>query len=94
MFDKGPVDNLITYGSVKPPPFNLSNTKIPVALFWSQNDFVAHPKVRQFFLLVNRNNRDTVSFHSILRYSSRTFILAQFFFIYVYILLNLLSAQL
>lgn len=42
-FDHGPVSNLIEYGNIIPPTYNLANVRAPVALHYSLNDWLAEP---------------------------------------------------
>jgi lysosomal acid lipase/cholesteryl ester hydrolase len=42
-FDYGLVENLVKYGSISPPEWDLSKITVPVYLFWSQNDVFADP---------------------------------------------------
>lgn len=37
----GPVTNLIKYGSITPPAYNLRNIRAPVGLYYSPNDWLA-----------------------------------------------------
>ncbi|KAK8398846.1 hypothetical protein O3P69_004144 [Scylla paramamosain] len=43
-FDFGERENLVRYGSPIPPRYSLASVKIPVGLFWSDNDWVVDPK--------------------------------------------------
>lgn len=40
-YDYGPLNNLIRYRSLRPPPYNLTNCKVPVYIFYTQNDNIA-----------------------------------------------------
>ncbi|EEC20362.1 lipase, putative, partial [Ixodes scapularis] len=40
-FDFGFVKNMQVYGNIKPPSYSLARTKVPVAIYWSQNDWLA-----------------------------------------------------
>lgn len=40
-FDHGYISNLLTYGSMRPPAYNLRNIRAPVALHYSTNDWLA-----------------------------------------------------
>ncbi|XP_014208794.1 lipase 3-like [Copidosoma floridanum] len=42
-FDYGPDENMKKYNSSTPPDYDLSKIKVPMALFWGVNDFLAHP---------------------------------------------------
>ncbi|KAG7170966.1 Lipase 3-like 2 [Homarus americanus] len=42
-YDFGTLGNLRQYGSLSPPSYNLSRVTVPVALFWSDNDWLADP---------------------------------------------------
>lgn len=41
--DWGIVSNLITYGQMTPPNYNLKKVRAPVALHYSSNDWLAEP---------------------------------------------------
>ncbi|XP_064490284.1 gastric triacylglycerol lipase-like [Ornithodoros turicata] len=43
-FDYGWYKNELAYGQMHPPEYNVSRTAVPVALYWSQNDWLADPK--------------------------------------------------
>lgn len=43
LFDHGSVSNLLTYGRLNPPAYNLRNVRAPVALHYSLNDWLAEP---------------------------------------------------
>lgn len=43
-YDYGMVANLVEYGSIKPPKYDLRQVKAPVALHYSQNDWLADTK--------------------------------------------------
>lgn len=40
-FDHGRISNLMTYGNIRPPAYNLRNVRAPVALHYSANDWLA-----------------------------------------------------
>lgn len=40
-FDHGAISNMFTYGRLTPPPYNLRNVRAPVALHYSNNDWLA-----------------------------------------------------
>ena len=42
-YDHGAVTNLLRYGSLTPPRYNLNNVRAPVALHYSLNDWLAEP---------------------------------------------------
>ena len=42
-FDYGTSKNLKIYGSTQPPNYCLERVKVPVAVFYSENDFLTHP---------------------------------------------------
>ena len=42
-FDYGTSKNLKIYGSTQPPKYCLERVKVPVAVFYSENDFLTHP---------------------------------------------------
>ncbi|KAK3924730.1 Lipase 3 [Frankliniella fusca] len=43
-FDFGPERNLDVYGTVYPPPYNLTNVRVPTFIFYCKNDYQAHYK--------------------------------------------------
>lgn len=43
-FDHGLVTNKFTYGTFKPPPYNLSAIRTPIFLHYSDNDWLATPE--------------------------------------------------
>lgn len=43
MFDYGVIQNFKKYGSTQPPKYNLGKVKVPVAIFYGENDFLTHP---------------------------------------------------
>lgn len=47
-FDYGLLNNLNRYGSAEPPSYNLNQITAPIALFYSENDLLAHVEVRDF----------------------------------------------
>ncbi|KMQ93564.1 lipase 3-like protein [Lasius niger] len=51
-YDYGAKMNLMLYGSTQPPKYNLERVKIPVAIFYGDNDFLTHYEDVQ--KLVNR----------------------------------------
>lgn len=40
-YDLGPVSNMLVYGNILPPRYNLQNIRAPVALHYSSNDWLA-----------------------------------------------------
>lgn len=42
-FDYGPTENLKLYGSTQPPKYDLEKIKVPVAIYYSENDFLTDP---------------------------------------------------
>lgn len=44
-YDHGKVKNQEIYGQDKPPEYNISALTVPVATYWSQNDWLAQPMV-------------------------------------------------
>lgn len=42
-YDHGMISNLIEYGSIRPPKYDLSKITAPVALHYSSNDWLAEP---------------------------------------------------
>lgn len=50
-YDYGRGKNLERYGSTRPPAYNLSEVRVPVALFVGKNDWIATEAVTfQFYL--------------------------------------------
>lgn len=47
-FDYGSVTNLIVYGSITPPEYNLTNISVKVALYVGANDWLATAEVSKF----------------------------------------------
>lgn len=47
-FDYGLSKNLLVYGSTQPPKYNLERVKVPVYIFYSENDFLTHPVVSYY----------------------------------------------
>jgi lysosomal acid lipase/cholesteryl ester hydrolase len=45
-FDYGSRINLKFYNSSEPPNYDLSKIKVPVAVFWSDNDWLVGKQVR------------------------------------------------
>ncbi|KAH8022499.1 hypothetical protein HPB51_025062 [Rhipicephalus microplus] len=43
-YDWGPTKNVATYGTPRPPAYNLANVKAPVVLYWSDGDVLSTPK--------------------------------------------------
>ena len=41
----GSMDNWGAYGSIYPPEYSLKKVNVPVVLMWSDNDWLADPKV-------------------------------------------------
>ena len=44
--------NLKAYGQATPPEYDLAKVEIPVTLMWSENDYLADPKVRNVARMV------------------------------------------
>lgn len=44
MYDYGYIKNLMTYGQSEPPSYDLSKVKVPVALYYALNDWLADLK--------------------------------------------------
>lgn len=42
-FDYGTAKNLKLYGSTQPPKYCLERVKVPVAVYYSENDYLTHP---------------------------------------------------
>lgn len=45
-YDYRPRGNRMMYNCSQPTEYNISKINVPVGLFWSENDMVIHPKVR------------------------------------------------
>jgi len=43
-FDHGLIKNWRKYRNIKPPEYNLKNVRVPVALHYSINDWLSHPR--------------------------------------------------
>lgn len=43
-YDFGPTQNMIRYGSLTPPNYNLNNVQAPTLLYHSTNDWLATPE--------------------------------------------------
>lgn len=43
-YDHGTKRNIEKYGSVNPPVYSLKKIRVPVGIFWSENDWVADPR--------------------------------------------------
>nr|XP_027229359.1 lipase 3-like isoform X1 [Penaeus vannamei]XP_027229367.1 lipase 3-like isoform X1 [Penaeus vannamei]XP_027229373.1 lipase 3-like isoform X1 [Penaeus vannamei] len=43
-YDHGTKRNIEKYGSVNPPVYSLKRVRVPVGIFWSENDWVADPR--------------------------------------------------
>ncbi|KAJ8717496.1 hypothetical protein PYW08_005895 [Mythimna loreyi] len=43
-FDYGPYINTMVYGTVEAPRYNITDIKVPVTLYYSEEDWLAHPK--------------------------------------------------
>jgi lysosomal acid lipase/cholesteryl ester hydrolase len=46
-FDFGPKGNMKEYGKPTPPEYRLDRATVPVALMWSENDWLADPQVKK-----------------------------------------------
>ena len=44
-YDFGPEKNLEIYGQEEPPEYDVTQITAPVALYWSDNDWLAEPVV-------------------------------------------------
>lgn len=42
-FNYGATENLKIYGSTQPPKYDLEKVKTPIAIFYSENDFLTNP---------------------------------------------------
>lgn len=49
-FDHGRRGNMNAYNQSSPPEYDLQKVTVPVALMWSDNDWLADPKVDQEML--------------------------------------------
>ena len=47
--------NWLAYKSFSPPEYDLKKVDVPVALIWSDNDWLADPKVNIFYLSISKN---------------------------------------
>lgn len=45
-FDYGDKENMKRYGQSKPPLYNVENIRVPISLFYANNDWLAGSKVR------------------------------------------------
>lgn len=45
-WDYGKKGNIAAYGQEQPPEFSVKAITVPVASYWSQNDWLAEPQVR------------------------------------------------
>ncbi|CAB3257937.1 unnamed protein product [Arctia plantaginis] len=43
-YDYGPKINVNVYGKEQPPKYEMENVKVPVSLYYSEDDWLAHPK--------------------------------------------------
>ena len=57
-YDFGKEANLARYGQEVPPEYDIQAITVPVASYWSQNDWLAQPTVTQFLNI----NIPTVTF--------------------------------
>ncbi|XP_038211387.1 lipase 3-like [Zerene cesonia] len=42
-YDYGIDTNTAVYGTTAPPKYNMTEVKVPVAIYWSEDDWLAHP---------------------------------------------------
>ncbi|XP_031617080.1 lipase 3-like [Contarinia nasturtii] len=49
-FDHGRIGNLLRYKRISPPDYNLNNVKVPVAVYYSQDDWLADVKDTEHLL--------------------------------------------
>ncbi|XP_029158385.1 lipase 3-like [Nylanderia fulva] len=42
-YDYGATKNLLIYNSIEPPDYDLSSVKVPIAIFYANNDFLVDP---------------------------------------------------
>lgn len=49
-FDYGYKENLMLYGSTQPPKYRLERIKVPIAIFYSENDLLADYAVSFTFM--------------------------------------------
>jgi len=47
-FDYGAKQNLERYGTKTPQSYDLKQVKVPVHIFWGENDYIVAPKVSSF----------------------------------------------
>lgn len=47
-FDYGKEKNMEIYGNIEPPPYELAKVTAPIALYWSDNDWLAPKEVCNF----------------------------------------------
>ena len=66
MFDYGPQINKQYYGSYSPPQYDLKKVKVPVAVFYSDNDFVAPPEVKLSFYNFHYLGKNFSKTHNVL----------------------------
>lgn len=59
MFDYGYTKNLLKYGSILPPKYNLDLITAPVYLHYSDNDWMAAVKVIEI-LIINFNSLNLI----------------------------------
>jgi pimeloyl-ACP methyl ester carboxylesterase len=50
-FDHGVEQNLIMYGTEYPEEYNVSNIKVPIAIYYGDKDYLANPKDIEEYLL-------------------------------------------
>ena len=50
-YDFGLFQNWITYNAIQPPEYDISKIQVPIGIFWSDNDFLVHPKVSKNSIL-------------------------------------------
>ncbi|EFN89852.1 lipase 3 [Harpegnathos saltator] len=53
-YDYGPKRNQLLYNATEPPDYDFTNVTVPIALFYSDNDwFVSHPDMRRLYRKLN-----------------------------------------
>lgn len=52
-YDYGPEGNMKRYNNPNPPSYNLTRLTVPVAVFWSENDYIVNYEVRSVYCKTN-----------------------------------------
>ena len=61
-FDYGREKNLLIYNATEPPDYNLTNIKVPIGLFYADNDWLADSLVSRGKMYLD--GRDTWDIHT------------------------------